>query len=95
MFSCGWYISSVRLCEIEFKTHIAEHIGKLVSVMEEIHTNTLWDSYADFASWTYNHLLDHYSKAETEVIIPNSGDILIISQLESIHILAPDSSFVK
>ena len=73
----------------------ADHIGGLVSVVEEIHTDTLWDSYADYDSWTYNHLLDRYSNAGTEIIIPNSGDILVISPLESIHILAPDSSFVK
>jgi competence protein ComEC len=73
----------------------ADHIGGLVSVVEEIHTDTLWDSYADYDSWTYNHLLDRYSNAGTEIITPNSGDILVISPLESIHILAPDSSFVK
>ena len=72
-----------------------DHIGGLVSVVEEIHTDTLWDSYAEYGSRTYNHLLDRYSNSGTEIIIPNRGDILEMAPLESIHILAPDSSFAS
>ncbi|HIA93902.1 MAG TPA: DNA internalization-related competence protein ComEC/Rec2, partial [Candidatus Marinimicrobia bacterium] len=71
----------------------ADHIGGLVSVVEEFPTDTLLDTYSGYGSWTYNHLIERYTALPTIIKKPKTGEILEITPMESIHFLAPDSIF--
>jgi len=71
----------------------ADHIGGLVSVVEEIHSDTLLDTYSGYGSWTYNHLIERYTEHETIIRNPSAGEILEITPMESLQFFAPDSAF--
>ena len=71
----------------------ADHIGGLVSVVEEIPTDTIFDTYSGYGSWTYNHLIERYTDLNTVINKPKPGEILQITPMESIQFFAPDSIF--
>jgi len=70
----------------------ADHIGGLVSLVEEIPADTLIDTYAGYGSWTYNHLVERYTELGTIIKRPKIGEITQISPLEAIRYFAPDSA---
>ncbi|MBT5461244.1 MAG: DNA internalization-related competence protein ComEC/Rec2 [Candidatus Marinimicrobia bacterium] len=71
----------------------ADHIGGLVSIVEQIPADTLMDTYSGYGSWTYNHLIETYNELGTIIKIPKAGEVLQITPMESIYFLAPDSLF--
>ena len=71
----------------------ADHIGGLISLIEVIPIDTVLDTYTGYGSWTYKHLMERFEKLGTQIKKPMKGETFIISPMESIQFLAPDSTF--
>jgi len=72
-----------------------DHIGGLVTVLEEIPIDTVWDTRIAYDSWTYDHLLERIEQKGIPYRQPQSGEIKRIDDQTVIQILAPDTARIK
>jgi len=73
----------------------SDHIGGMITVLEEIPVDTVWDTYAEYGSWTYNHLLEMVEEKEIEYHQPHRGDVIPLDNQSYIQIFSPDSAWCK
>jgi competence protein ComEC len=73
----------------------SDHIGGLVSVLEAVPVDTVWDTFSEYGSWTYNQLLESFKQKGVVYRQPNRGETIFIDEKTSLQILAPDSTMVK
>ncbi len=72
-----------------------DHIGGMITVLEEITVDTVWDTYAEYGSWTYNHLLEIVEEREIEYHQPHRGDVIQLDNQSYIQIFSPDSAWCR
>lgn len=70
-----------------------DHIGGVISVMNEMKVDTLFDTYGDYDSWTYKTILGIAEDKDIFYKRVNRGDIFYPDNKLSILIFAPDSAF--
>ena len=72
-----------------------DHIGGLVTIVEEIPIDTIWDTHVAYDSWTYDYLLKRIEQKGIPYRRPQSGDVIRINGQTMIQILAPDTAWIK
>jgi competence protein ComEC len=72
-----------------------DHIGGLISVIENLSADTVWDTYSDYDSWTYRRLRTLFEKQGIYYRRPQRGEVIRINPRTTIQILAPDTNWVK
>jgi competence protein ComEC len=68
----------------------ADHIGGLVSIIEQIHINVIWDTFNSYPSTLYHSILDSSRTKSIRIQYPQCGEIYKIGELD-ITMLYPDS----
>lgn len=69
-----------------------DHIGGIISIMNEMEVDTLYDTFGDYDSWTYKTILGITEEMEICYKRLNRGDILHPDIGLSMFIFSPDSS---
>ncbi len=73
----------------------SDHIGGLISVIESVEVDSVYDSYLAMDSWTYTSLMDSLVSRNVGIRRPSPGDVIKIDEDVSILFFAPDSSTVS
>lgn len=73
----------------------SDHIGGLVTVLEQIPVDSIWDTHLDYDSWTYNHILELTQEKHIGYRKLIRGEINRIDENTAIQVLAPDTTFIK
>ncbi len=69
----------------------SDHIGGVVTVLENVRVDTLWDSFIPYSSLAYSTILSTAAEKGTTVIRPKQGEIKKLSPNLYAQIFAPDS----
>jgi len=70
----------------------SDHIGGMITVLEEMPVDTVWDTQCLYDSRNYHQLLKWVKGKEIPYYQPNRGDVFNIDQSTSIQIFSPDPS---
>ena len=71
----------------------SDHIGGLVSIVNEIEIDTLWDTFIPYTSRTYQTIIDFADSNGIIINRPRSGETKRLSENVYLLVLAPDSLF--
>lgn len=71
----------------------SDHIGGIVSIINEVEIDTLWDSYISYTSWTYKTIINEALDNNIEIIHPRQGQVVKLSGNVFVEFFAPDSVF--
>jgi len=73
----------------------SDHIGGLISVLESIQVDSIWDTHMDYHSWTYKRILELAEENNTGIRKLISGEINRIDGNTAVEVFAPDTVFIK
>ncbi len=71
----------------------SDHIGGIISILNEVKIDTLWDTFIPYTSWTYHTIIDFADSNGIIINRPKSGETKRLSENVYILVLAPDSLF--
>jgi len=71
----------------------SDHIGGMISVMNEVKIDTIWDSFIPYSSWTYKNIIETAIGKDITIIRPRQGQTLKLSKNVLVEFFAPDSTF--
>jgi competence protein ComEC len=69
-----------------------DHIGGIISVIEDMKVDTLFDTFGGYESWTYQKIIDEAIEHNIFYRKLNKGEILYPDKNISFSVFAPDSS---
>jgi competence protein ComEC len=87
------YLNIEKLDWVVMSHPHSDHIGGLVSLINEVKIDTVWDSFIPYKSWTYNTIISKAESNEVHVIHPHQGQVMKLSDNVFVEFLAPDSIF--
>lgn len=87
------YLNIEKLDWVVMSHPHSDHIGGLVSLINEVKIDTVWDSFIPYKSWTYNTIISRAESNEVHVIHPHQGQVMKLSDNVFVEFLAPDSIF--
>jgi len=72
----------------------SDHIGGVSAVVEAVRVDTVWDTYIDYKSGTYQYLLKLFNEKNIIREIPIRGNIKPLTENSSAYFYTPDSIYV-
>lgn len=87
------YLNIEKLNWVVMSHPHSDHIGGLVSLINEVKIDTLWDSFISYKSWTYKTIISRAENNEIKVIRPHQGQVMKLSDNVFVECFAPDSVF--
>jgi competence protein ComEC len=72
----------------------SDHIGGIVSILNEVEIDTLWDTFIPYTSWAYHTIIDFADSNGIIINRPRRGEAKKLSENVYVFVLAPDSLFV-
>ena len=73
----------------------SDHIGGLISIIEVMKIDSVYDSYLDMDTWTYTSLMDSLASRSVGIRRPSPGEVIELDKDLSMLIFAPDSATVS
>ncbi len=72
-----------------------DHVGGIITVLETIPVDTVWDTSVDYSSYAYQAILTVIPELGIEYVYPVRGDIFQIDSKTTIQVFAPDSNLIS
>ena len=87
------YLNIKKLDWVVMSHPHSDHIGGIVSIIDEVEIDTLWDSFIPYKSWTYNTIINTANSRQIVIVRPKQGQFVKLSENAFIEFFAPDSVF--
>ncbi len=73
----------------------SDHIGGIISVLNKVEIDTIWDSFIPYSSWTYKNIIETVVDKNIKIIHPRQGQTMRLSENVFLEFFAPDSLFAS